>query len=184
MNIMECILFHWFLGTFKREKQKNAKATLPCVFWNAHGKVTKTNNRNSAFAVRLSDARQWCHWLAPLPCVFRVGARQRILVAVRFGLRRTTKGVVCRALWTTAHGKGSHTPSHPGAVSCFFLPCASPWRMAKIIHRALSATTHDNRTYRAKFNSVSFAVRPTKNARQRVFRTRDAQQTHSFLVSV
>jgi hypothetical protein len=41
------------LGIFKREKQKNAMATLLCVFRKTHGKVTKTNSKNSAFAVRL-----------------------------------------------------------------------------------------------------------------------------------
>jgi hypothetical protein len=79
------------LGTFKREKQKkNAKATLPCVFWKAHGKVTKTNNRNSAFAVRLSGRTT----MVPLIST----------IAVRFSRWRTAKNSGCRAFWSTAHG--------------------------------------------------------------------------------
>jgi hypothetical protein len=60
----------------------------------------------------------------------------------------------------SAHGKGHHTPSHPGAVSCFFLPCAMKKRTTKIIYHALSEATHGKGVYRAKCYCVPFAVRP------------------------
>jgi hypothetical protein len=103
-------------------------------------------NCNGHFAVRFpEDARQsdqnqqqkqylcrafvaLAHGKEPsLPCVFGLGARQRAFFAVRF---------------FPMHGKGRHTPSNPGAVSCFFLPCAVEKRTAKIICRALSDAAH------------------------------------------
>jgi hypothetical protein len=113
-------------------------ATLPCVFRKTHGKVTKTNSRNSAFAVRL-----W-PW-------------------------RTAKSLLCRAFLALAHGKerffpmhgkGRHTPSHPGAVSCFF--CRAPWKNAR--QRLFAMRCQTRRTakglYRAKCYHAPFAVRP------------------------
>jgi hypothetical protein len=113
-------------------------ATLPCVFRKTHGKVTKTNSRNSAFAVRL-----W-PW-------------------------RTAKSLLCRAFLALAHGKerffpmhgkGRHTPSHPGAVSCFF--CRAPWKNAR--QRLFAVRCQTRRTakglYRAKCYHAPFAVRP------------------------
>jgi hypothetical protein len=55
--------------------------TLPCVFRKTHGKVTKTNSQNSAFAVRL-----WRR-TANVPFIavrFLESARQTGLFAVRF----------------------------------------------------------------------------------------------------
>jgi hypothetical protein len=54
------------------------------------------------------------------------------------------------------HGKGRSTPFATGAVSCFFLPCASPRRTAKIVHRVLSETTHGNATLPCKFLPCAF----------------------------
>jgi hypothetical protein len=112
--------------------------TLPCVFRKTHGKVTKTNSRNSAFAVRFLPRRtakralcraffSQAHSKEPsLPFVFLTGARQRGLHAVWFRHRqlllfavhrekRTTK-IIYRALSDVAHGKD--------ALPCKMLPCA------------------------------------------------------------
>jgi hypothetical protein len=90
-----------------------------------------------------------------LSCVFGLGARQRAFFAVRFFL---------------VHGKGRHTPSHPGAVSCFF--CRAPWKNAR--QRLFVVRCQTWRTakglYRAKCYCVPFVVRPDENARQRVCR--------------
>jgi hypothetical protein len=61
---------------------------------------------------------------------FSSGARQRLVIAVRFS--------------------SGGTPFGPYAVRCFFLPCASPWRTAKIVHRALSDMAHGNGTLPCK----------------------------------
>jgi hypothetical protein len=71
-----------------------------------------------------------------------------------------------------AHGKGCNVPFGVGAVSCFSLPCASPWRTAKKVHRALSEKAHGNgslpckllpcalcRAPRWKTHGKNFAVR-------------------------
>jgi hypothetical protein len=91
------------LGIFKREKQKIAMVTLPCVFRKTHGKVTKTNSKNSAFVVRL--------WRRTTKVPF---------IAVRFLPRRTAKISSLPCVLLPAHGKGCHTPFDSGAVSCFF----------------------------------------------------------------
>jgi hypothetical protein len=84
--------------------------TLPCVFRKTHGKVTKTNSRNSAFAVRFFSQAHDKEGYTPfgsgavscfcLPCVVK---------------KRTTK-IIYRALSDVAHGKD--------ALPCKMLPCA------------------------------------------------------------
>jgi hypothetical protein len=84
-----------------------------------------------------------------LPCVFDGGARQRAVIACTFngGARQR---LVIAVRFLPAHGKGRNTPFGPCAVRCFFLPCASPWRTAKIVHRALSDMAHGNGTLLCK----------------------------------
>jgi hypothetical protein len=64
------------------KNKKIAMVTFPCVFGKTHGKLTKTNSQNSAFAVRLVP-----------------------FIVVRFSGRRTTKSHVCRAFFREVHGK-------------------------------------------------------------------------------
>jgi hypothetical protein len=69
-----------------------------------------------------------------------------------------------------AHGKGRHTTFHPGAVRCFFLPCAVKKRTAKIIYRALSDAAHGKGALPCKMLPCALCRGPTKNTRQRVSR--------------
>jgi hypothetical protein len=112
-------------GYFKREKQKNAMATLSCVLWKTHGKVDKTNSRNSAFVVHLKGRT------VKVP-----------FIAVRFVPRRTTKSpsLSC-VLCLDALQRASHVVS-PRRCQLLFLPCAARKRTAKIIYHALSGAAH------------------------------------------
>jgi hypothetical protein len=71
-------------------------------------------------------ARKWCHWL---PCAFHVGARQRGLIAVRFGLWSTTKGAICRTFFPGAQQRESHAVSPRHRQFLFF--CRTPHRDAR-----------------------------------------------------
>jgi hypothetical protein len=145
-------------GYFKREKQKNAMATLSCVLWKTHGKVDKTNSRNSAFVVHLKGRTAKVPFIAvrfvprrtakspSLSCVLCHGARQR--------------AHLCRAFCASTHCKGRHTSSHPGAVSCFFLPCAARKRTAKIIYHALSGAAHGKGALPCKMLSCALCHAP------------------------
>jgi hypothetical protein len=145
-------------GYFKREKQKNAMATLSCVLWKTHGKVDKTNSRNSAFVVHLKGRTVKVPFIAvrfvprrtakspSLSCVLCHGARQR--------------AHLCRAFCASTHCKGRHTSSHPGAVSCFF--CRVPRENARqrlFIMRCQARHTAKG-LYRAKCYRVPFVMRP------------------------
>jgi hypothetical protein len=128
--------------------------TLPCVFRKTHGKVTKTNSINSAFAVRFLPRRtannplcraffSQAHGKQPsLPCVFLTGARQRGLHAVWFRRRQLLLFAVRRE---KTHGKE-------------YLPC--------VVRRGARQRrfTVQNATVRP------LPCAPTKNARQRVCR--------------
>jgi hypothetical protein len=121
-----------------------------------------------------------------LSCVFYGGARQRAVIAVCLQWWRTANAKDCRAFLPTAHGKGKRLlcvflPVHgkgcnvsfgASAISCFSLPCTSPWRTAKKVHRALSEESHGNgslpckllpcalcRAPRWKMHGKDFAVR-------------------------
>jgi hypothetical protein len=74
------------LEIFKCEKQKYCKGHFVVRFWKAHGKVTKTTSRNSAFAMRFIVA----HDKGAIDCH-------------AFLWRRRGD---CRALSMVAHGKG------------------------------------------------------------------------------
>jgi hypothetical protein len=74
-------------------------ATLPCVFRKTHGKVTKTNSRNSAFAVRFWP---WRTAKSLLYRAFFPGARQRAAHAVSFRRRQLLFFAVRRG---KTHGK-------------------------------------------------------------------------------
>jgi hypothetical protein len=52
------------------------------------------------------------------------GARQRALFAMRFFAPTHGRDPIFAVRFFLAHGKGRHTPFHPGVVSCFF--CRAP----------------------------------------------------------
>jgi hypothetical protein len=139
-------------------------ATLPCVFRKTHGKVTKTNSINSAFAVRLWPWRTTksliCHaFLAlahgkepSLPCVFS---------------RCTAKGVTRRLI--------------PAPSVVFF--CRAPWKNTQ--QRLFAVRCQMRRTakglYRAKCYRAPFAVRPDeKRTAKSLPCARGARQSRCF----
>jgi hypothetical protein len=161
-------------------------------------------NCNGHFAVRfLEDARQSDQNQQHKQCLCRafIGAHGKGVIdcrafwasahgkepifAVRF-FSAHGKEPIFAVRFFLAHGKGHHTPSHPGAVSCFFFfAVRREKRTAKIIYRALSEATHGKgalpckmlpcalcRAPRRKMHgkgfsvcSMAFAVRPWRTAK-------------------
>jgi hypothetical protein len=71
-----------------------------------------------------------------------------------------------------AHGKGCYTPSHPGAVSCFFLPCAVKKRTAKTIYRALLDAAHDKGALPCKMLPCALCRAPRQKTHGKEFAVR------------
>jgi hypothetical protein len=115
------------LGIFKCEKQEKC---------NGHFAVCFPED------ARQSDQNQQ---QKQCPCRVFIGVhgKRTIYCGAFFCLGAPQRKHLCHAFLASAHGKGRHTQSHPGAVSCFFLPCAVKKRTAKIIYPALSDATHD-----------------------------------------
>jgi hypothetical protein len=71
-----------------------------------------------------------------------------------------------------AHGKGRNASFGAGAVSCFSLPCASPWRTAKKVHRALSEEAHGNGSLPCKLLPCALCRAPRRKTHGKNFAVR------------
>jgi hypothetical protein len=89
-----------------------------------------------------------------LPCVFS---------------RRMARSPSLPCVFYLAHGKGRRTPLHPGAVSCFCLPCAVKKRTTKIIYRALSDATHNKGALPCKMLPCALCRVPRRKTHNKEF---------------